>query len=473
LSTRSGPDGSHGVEPADLPIPETLLAPLLDVAASTLAKLEGDVPAVLRRLAGFDPKRLRSGPARQQLRRALEIDASFRERAATRFVERPEVAAALESWTVPEAARRVEEAVDRSDLEVLASTLFAARPEGFEFGLGLACAAYEARRREKEQHDENAATASRLALLDEAKRRAEAAREEAQREVGRLEAQLRDERRLRRERELAARRSAEDALRREQDAESAVARAEAGVAEVEQRAAREAARAREAEARLRELRRERAAMPELATGAPGLSDDETKALREAARDARRVAERLETLASRPAAGPSMHAPASVPRPSQGAPRASVPCPPGMRADDPDALDAMLRTRGVRLIVDGYNVSMAGWHDNQPGEQRDRLLGALERLHLRLRTDVIVVFDGADVQRGGLEHRPLGGRRSGVHVIFTAADEEADPVVIREVERFPVSTPVIVASSDAWVREHAEAAGATVVPAAALLDVLRR
>jgi predicted RNA-binding protein with PIN domain len=79
----------------------------------------------------------------------------------------------------------------------------------------------------------------------------------------------------------------------------------------------------------------------------------------------------------------------------------------------------------------------------------------------------VVFDGADVGRAA------SARRSGVRVIFTTADEDADPVVIREVDRLPASTPAIVASSDRWVREHAEAAGATVVPAAALLEVLRR
>jgi predicted RNA-binding protein with PIN domain len=100
-------------------------------------------------------------------------------------------------------------------------------------------------------------------------------------------------------------------------------------------------------------------------------------------------------------------------------------------------------------------------------QRDRLLGALERLHLRLRADVTVVFDGADVQR------TTTPRRTGVRVLFTPAGEPADPMVVREVERLPATTPAIVASSDKWVREHAEAVGATVVPAAALLDVLRR
>ena len=452
---------------AGLPLPETLLAPLLDAAASTLPGYEGDLPSVLRPLSGFDPKRLRSGPARQQLHRALDVDAAFRERVAARFVERPEVAALLEAWTLAGALRRVEEATERSDLPLLASVLYSSRPEGWEFGLGLACAAFDRQRREKERDDDAKARDMQLGTLDEARRRAENARDTAQRDVERLETQLRDERRTRRERELKADRAVDDAARRRQDAEAAVARAEAAAAEAETRLAREAERARDAEARVRALRRDQTTASERRRAAPaGLSDEEVRALSEAARDAQRLAGRLESLTTtrRIADGATEQEGA---RPAAAAARARVPCPPGMRGDTADALDAMLRTRGVQLVVDGYNVSMSGWRDDLPAVQRDRLLGALERLHLRLRADVVVVFDGADVEGNPAQ------RRSGVRVIFTSADEEADPVVIREVERLPVSTPAIVASSDAWVREHAEAVGATVVPAASLLDVLRR
>jgi predicted RNA-binding protein with PIN domain len=61
----------------------------------------------------------------------------------------------------------------------------------------------------------------------------------------------------------------------------------------------------------------------------------------------------------------------------------------------------------------------------------------------------------------------------VRTVFSTDGEKADPVVVREVERLPGATPAIVASSDGWVREHAEAAGATVVSAASLLEILRR
>ena len=92
-------------------------------------------------------------------------------------------------------------------------------------------------------------------------------------------------------------------------------------------------------------------------------------------------------------------------------RTPVPCPPGLRADQPEGLDAMLRTRGVVLVVDGYNVSMLGWPGTPVDRQRDRWCGALERLHLRLRCDVVVVFDGADVE--GVTPRRSAGRAGGV------------------------------------------------------------
>ena len=146
---------------------------------------------------------------------------------------------------------------------------------------------------------------------------------------------------------------------------------------------------------------------------------------------------------------------------------SVPCPPGLRADQAEGLDAMLRTRGVVLVVDGYNVSMTGWPGTPVDRQRDQLVGALERLHLRLRCDVVVVFDGADVV--GVQPR----RTRGVRIVFSPPGEPADPVIIREVAALPLRVPVVVASSDGWVRDNAVREGATPVASPTLLDVLRR
>ena len=148
-------------------------------------------------------------------------------------------------------------------------------------------------------------------------------------------------------------------------------------------------------------------------------------------------------------------------------RAQARVPPGMVEDAPDVLEAMLRTPRAVLVVDGYNVSMLAWGDAAPAEQRERLLSAISELQLRTRARMIVVFDGADVE--GVQPP----RRSGVRVVFSPPEEEADAVVIREAAALPLDIPVIVASSDNWVAANARKADARVVSSETLLRALRR
>lgn len=460
MSTRGEAPPASEVE---LPIPESLLVPLLDAAGITLRSYEGDPPAVLRPLVGFDPRRLTSGPARQQLHRALEVDAAFFEQVAERFLAQDQAAAALEAWSATDIQERIDDAAARSDLPLLASTLFAGRPPGWEFGLGALCVTFARQRAEQEHDDDAKARAMQFAALDEARRRAEEARDAARTEVERLEAELREERRGRRDRELKADRAMQEATRRRDEVDATVARAEAAVAAAEAQAVREASRARDAEQRLRDLRRETAERERARDRAGGLTPDEVRVLGEAARDAQRLATRLEGLTKLTASsGAATEATESAPRT-----RLRVPCPPGLQADSPDGLDAMLRTRGVQLVVDGYNVSMEGWPGVPVLDQRERLVAALARLHLRLRCDVVVVFDGADVGA------PPPTVRPGVRVVFSSDGEKADPVVIREVARLANTVPAIVVSSDRWVRDHATAEGASAVASNVLLEVLRR
>lgn len=120
-----------------------------------------------------------------------------------------------------------------------------------------------------------------------------------------------------------------------------------------------------------------------------------------------------------------------------------------------------------MIVDGYNVSMLAWPDASAAEQRERLCDALSEFQLRFRCEVTVVFDGAEVP--GVP--PL--RRRNLRVLFSAAGQEADDVVIGEVIFRPADVPVIVVSSDREVKVGAEAEGATVLAAGALLQLMRR
>lgn len=453
-SNQATPEGD-----SNTPIPESLLAPLLDAAANTVARNEtGSLPPVLRPLAGFDRRGLQSSTARQQLRRALEVDGGFRDRVVERFANKPEVVAALESWDVSQALRRADEAADRSDLPWLASALYAVQPPGWEFGLGVLCASFERERSAREQEADAKARELQLSTLDEARRRAETARDEALVVANRLDEELKEERRARRERELRAEHEVEDAHRRRRDAE---ATSEATRAEVEEARARETKagdRARVAEQGLRSTQR--------------VMKEQQAAAAEAARSAAVAAERAALppapVEPEPALAPEPEPEPQVARPGQRRPvRTPVPCPPGMHRDSPEALDAMLRAQGVVLVVDGYNVSMAGWGQVELAAQRERLAVALSRLHLRTRCSVVLVFDGAGVEGVAPTRRP------GVRVVFSAADEQADPVIVRTVADLSPTTPAVVATSDRWVQENAASQGAAVVSAATLLELVRR
>ncbi|HEX6237164.1 MAG TPA: NYN domain-containing protein [Acidimicrobiales bacterium] len=160
------------------------------------------------------------------------------------------------------------------------------------------------------------------------------------------------------------------------------------------------------------------------------------------------------------------APAASP-PARG--RRPLTLPGGMFDDSPEAADHLLRTPGARLVVDGYNVSMAGWPDLPVAGQRDRLVRALSELAARTATPIDVVFDGADV---GPVPVPAAVRQL-VHVRFSPPGVEADDVVIDLVAQLPAGQPVVVASTDNRVRAGARRQGANVVHARQLLEVAGR
>lgn len=454
------------------PVPEALLVPLLDEAGEVLRALESDeVPAALRALREFDRRGLAHGPARRQLRRALESDDAFRKRVVERFVGRPEVVALLDTWEPAAAAAAAADAADRGDLALLASVLWAARPVGSVFGLGALSAVHERRRREWGDAAGTRELEQRLAEHEEAVRRAEIARRTAEADAARLEAALNDERRSRRAREEQAEAEADAARRHAEALEVEVERARAAAGTADDRAGREARRVQALEDDLRRVRAElaeaRAARPE--ESHKRLGADDTRIVAAAADASRRLAERLDALVGRAGSrsAPQPPRPNHEPPPPRERPlvrRVRPALPPGLVADSAAGLTAMLRSPGLVLVVDGYNVSQRAWHDSTPSEQRTRLAMALTQLHLRHGCEVTAVFDG-----DGTEGVPPF-RRPGLRVVFSSGDEEADEVVVRLVADLPKRVPVVAVSSDAWVREHAGAQGACVVSAATLLGV---
>jgi predicted RNA-binding protein with PIN domain len=302
----------------------------------------------------------------------------------------------------------------------------------------------------------------------------------AEADATRVADELRGERRARRAREEQAEADAQSAHRRAEGLAAQLQQAQVAVEGERLRATREAQRARALEVELRQARADVATLTAKIEHAPSRLDaPDVRALADATATTQRLAAQLEALQARietrrahptTAVTPVVPAPRGSHTPPPEKPlarRVRPPVPPGVVAASPPGIEAMLRADDAVLVIDGYNVTKRAWPDASPAEQRERLGVAVSQLHRRLGCGVLCVFDGD----GRAPAAPL--QRGGVRVLFSDADEEADEVVVREVVALPKRIPVVVASSDAWIREHAEAAGAVVVPAEALLDTLRR
>jgi len=474
---RPGPQGRERTSVSEreeastpLPVPDELLGPLLEVAADTLRSLDAvDVPSSLRPVHGFDRRGLLAGPARRQLLRAFVSDEAFRTLVSDRFREREEVVVMTESWSPGDAAAQIVAADARRDLSLLASILYVVQPPGADFGLGLIVARNDAACHTRDDVDATKEDDRARATLEETLRRSETARLRAETELEKLARELQKERGERRAREEDVREELRAARAEIEQLDKRVRQARTEVEHEQLRTEREIKRARALEDDARRLRAELDSMRDRLSMSRAPLD--ARELADAATDAEHVAARLRALERRaqtsaPTAAPGVPSKPAA-RPPAPATRVVPQLPAGLVAGSAAGLEAMLRARDVVLVVDGYNVTKRAWPDASAADQRERLGIAITALHRRLGCRVVVVFDG---DGSGAFRPPL--RRGGVRVVFSDASEEADEIVVRETAAFPKRVPVVVASSDAWIREHAEAEGAVVVNADALLKLLR-
>jgi predicted RNA-binding protein with PIN domain len=364
----------------------------------------------------------------------------------------------------------VDDFAERGDLALLASALYACAPARGEFGLGLIVALDSTARRA--EGDEQAARerGRELAAAEEARRRAETGKLEAEAAAARAAAELRDERSARRAREARAEEEVTSARKRTEELAAEITSLRAKLVAEADRAAREARRSRELNEAVRRVKADLAeVVARNEAAASRLAASDARALADAADDARKLASAVERLRARIAAGPGpAAAPVPVPVPGERPlARRRVPAlPSGLIATSVAGLEAMLSDDDVLLVIDGYNVTKQAWPETTASDQRERLGIAVTSLHRRCGCGVLCVFDG-----DGTGSRPAI-RRGDIRVVFSDAGEEADEVIVREIANVPKRIAVVVASSDAWIKEHAEAEGAVVVPAESLLALLR-
>lgn len=145
-------------------------------------------------------------------------------------------------------------------------------------------------------------------------------------------------------------------------------------------------------------------------------------------------------------------------------RRPAPLPGGVHDDSTAAAHHLVRLPGAVLLVDGYNASKATWGDRPIDEQRLVLVTALDGLEARVGVDTTVVFDG-------VEEALVGSPSRRVRVRFTAADIEADDVILDLVDQLPDGRPVLVASDDGRVRHGARERGANLLTVAQLRSLL--
>jgi len=404
-------------------LPEPVRGQVVALAAATLAGLKPDeVPVGLRKVARFTPaKRAKLGAA--DLLSALEAEPSFRVR-------------------VVETARADGESVARAYLE---------QSDGWE----------EQVRRVADEHAQARAESTQQDAVRRLTDQLETQRGAAKADLERARAEAEEART-----ELAAlRRKVRDLGSRIGRAEQAQGEAEAALAEVQ--AERDAALAlRDAEVRRLQDRladAERAANDARQTSREGTKGDQLRlrmlldAVVGAAQGLRRE------LALPPAEGrPADALAGDYPAPGAG------PGSQGRSVDDPARLDALLAIPTTHLLVDGYNVTKAGYGGLTLEAQRTRLLTGLGGLVARTGAEVTVVFDGAE----GTVPVALPAPR-GVRLLFSRRGETADEVLRRLVRHEPQGRPVVVVSSDREVADGITESGASAVPSLALLKLLDR
>ncbi len=148
-------------------------------------------------------------------------------------------------------------------------------------------------------------------------------------------------------------------------------------------------------------------------------------------------------------------------------RKPIRLPGGVLAGTVEAAELVLRTKGARTLVDGYNVAKLGWPSLDLDHQRDQCTVAAENLAKRWNMEMTIVFDGATIEGAhAVTRRKL-------RIVYSPAGVSADDVLRAEVAGIDLATPVVVVTNDRAILADVTAAGANTVSSDDFLTLLRR
>ena len=119
-----------------------------------------------------------------------------------------------------------------------------------------------------------------------------------------------------------------------------------------------------------------------------------------------------------------------------------------------------------MIVDGYNVAKLMWPDDPLADQRTLLLDAVDNVVRRYGTDIVVMFDGADVVGARADKRRLS------RVVYSPAGVTADDRIRDEVGATHPSLSLVVVTDDREIQRDVARSGANLLPSASFATVAR-
>ena len=148
-------------------------------------------------------------------------------------------------------------------------------------------------------------------------------------------------------------------------------------------------------------------------------------------------------------------------------RKPIRLPGGVLVGTVEAAELVLRTKGVRTLVDGYNVAKLGWPSLDLDRQRDQCTVAAENLAKRWNMAMTIVFDGATIEGAHTVTRRK------LRIVYSPAGVSADDVLRAEVASIDITKPVVVVTNDRAILTDVTAAGANTVSSDDFLTLLRR